>query len=238
MHRNDIVCPTELTYNFPQAGVLSEPTFFRKMLREINCVRAFCPFRRPSCVRTVSTSHAFDLHHAAHFTDDVHACESAMREPAGTKSAESTTPDAAVGLNSCACTCRSIICNSVSCTTLTAKHTNCAVSFTAAVCGPLHTSLTPCASFSLSRIIWGFELADRPSTCTFHEYRAVFILAQVMSAGLQHTVSSLAIVPHVISLVDRPKLETPLFLLLLLLLLPLTWTAVQGVVKIVHHYMY
>ena len=74
MHRDDIVCTTELTYDFSQAGVLSEPTFFRKMIGEVNGVRIFSPFRRPSCVRTGCTSHAFDLHHAAAFTQDVYAC--------------------------------------------------------------------------------------------------------------------------------------------------------------------
>lgn len=161
MHWNDIVCTTELTYDFPQAGVLSEPTFFRKMLGEINCVRMFCPFRRPSCVRTGCTSHAFDLHHAPHVTDNVHACESVMLEPVDTKSAEST-PDATVGLNSCACTCRSIIRNNVSCITLTAKHTHgspssSSPSYMAAVCGPLHTAGSS----------GGFELPHRPST--FHK---------------------------------------------------------------------
>ena len=87
MHRDDVVCTTELTYDFPLAGVLSEPTFFRKVPGEVNCVRMFCPFRRPSSVRARSTSHAFDLHRAAHFTDNLHACESASVELAYTISA-------------------------------------------------------------------------------------------------------------------------------------------------------
>lgn len=71
MHGNDIVCAAELTYDISQAGVLSESTFFREVLGEIDGMSHFCSFGRPCCVQVGCASHPFDLHHETGHTDKV-----------------------------------------------------------------------------------------------------------------------------------------------------------------------